>query len=52
MRHGRADLVVVGAGIIGLAVARAFAEEEPEARISVSTRRRPSRGTRRGGTPA
>ena len=35
MRHDRADLVVVGAGIVGLAVARAFLEEEPDARICV-----------------
>ena len=34
-RGSRADLVVVGAGIVGLAVARAFSEEEPDARICV-----------------
>ena len=31
----RADLVVVGAGILGLAVARAFAEAEPGAQVCV-----------------
>src|SRR4051812_18879615 len=35
MRHDRADLVVVGAGIVGLAVARAYSEEQPDARICV-----------------
>jgi (S)-2-hydroxyglutarate dehydrogenase len=35
MRRDRADLVVVGAGIVGLAVARAFSEEDPDARICV-----------------
>jgi L-2-hydroxyglutarate oxidase LhgO len=35
MRSDRADLVVVGAGIVGLAVARAYTEQEPDARVCV-----------------
>src|SRR5689334_11719570 len=35
IRKSGADLVVVGAGIVGLAVARAFAEQQPGARICV-----------------
>ena len=31
----RVDLVEVGAGIVGLAVARAFSEDEPDLRICV-----------------